>query len=293
MEYIDSYEIFEARQVTKNYMLKSLKNNFCAFMYKKKSGEKRYAFGTLMPKYLKKVWRPTGAKSTAPPNNIVYWDLAKKNFRQFNPDEFIRMVDKKQDIVDFANNHKEIYNKLKVHFPRKKKPVVKNAASSSVSGNTASDENSESVNERMKIMPITNDEFNKASGSIQNIPHTSRVILMEIENPTYNDILVPGNVVVTKEKKDNIYICWGVYDQHNNSNILSLHAGSEYVMVCRTDNLLIPYSYLECSDYIENFPESDNISEYDILSVYRTNIDISKIKSVYEFLNLFDNIKIK
>ena len=305
MKYIDTYEIFEAKQVTRNYMLNSLKKNFCAFMYKKKHGEKRYAFGTLMPKYLKRVWRPTGAKSTAPPNNIVYWDLARKNFRQFDPTRFVKMIDKNPDMIGFANDHKEIYNKMKVHFPRKKSTYSKYAGQQ---GNQSQDENENAqntetvqndentaneVSEKMKIVPLTDEEFNNIDGS--DIETFSK-----IEKPTYNDICVPGNIVVTKEDDlFNTYLCIGKPENGGKgykfiSDKLYCQIGNK-----KTCNIMVqanretghPISYLACNHYIKYFPNHETLFKYDITSVYRTCINPNNIKSTDELFNILNHYR--
>lgn len=123
--YIDSYDIFEAKSVTLKYIKKSLDENFCVFMYRKKNGEKRYAYGTRRRDFIKKRWKPSpnGTRKLSP-FTIVYWDLGKKNFRQFRTGSFLKMVDKNPDIEKFANDHKEIYHKLRRYFPKKKNTPV-------------------------------------------------------------------------------------------------------------------------------------------------------------------------
>ncbi len=149
---------------------------------------------------------------------------------------------------------------------------------------------SQFISERMKIMPISNDEFERVKGfDIEGF----ELVMQKIKNPKYEDILVPGNVVLTDEFKDNIYICWGKYNSKDNRDIIDLWFTSDeiYVMVCRTDGKEL-YNYLLCKHYSDRFPKCDLGYAYNIKSVYKTNINLSNIKSEEEFLDLFDKIKI-
>jgi len=150
---------------------------------------------------------------------------------------------------------------------------------------------SQFISERMKVMPINNDEFDK----VKEFGVDEMIKIEKIKNPKYEDILVPGNVVVTKEKKDNIYICWGKYNSKDNRNVIDLWFTSDeiYVMVCRTGGKEL-YNYLLCKHYSDRFPKCDLgcAYNYNIKSVYKTNINLSNIKSEEEFLDLFDKIKI-
>ena len=159
MRYIDSYAIFESKAVTLKYIKKSLEDNFCAFMYRKKNGDKRYAFGTLRYDFIKKRWSPSpnGTKKKSP-FTLVYWDLARKNFRQFRIGSFIKMIDKDPDLETFAGRHKEIYHKVRRYFPKKKKELVEPAepAETDTAENTG-----ENISEKLNIKPVDLKDFKR------------------------------------------------------------------------------------------------------------------------------------
>jgi len=130
------------------------------------------------------------------------------------------------------------------------------------------------LSEKMKIIPISNDELD----NVQEYD-PSEIIMHEIKNPSYEDILVPGNVVYTSERScENIYICWGKYNYEKSKNIINfVFANNKYVMICCSYD--DTHRYINCSAYQYSFPKNNNDIIFNILSVYKTNIDISKIKT--------------
>lgn len=109
--HVYSYSVFESRQI-KN-IISALKNNYCEFYYKKQNGKTRHAFGTLKPEFLKEVWEPSEVKTNDDNDNIVYWDIVKKNFRQFDVSDFIELTHTESNIKDFEEKYPELEKKLK------------------------------------------------------------------------------------------------------------------------------------------------------------------------------------
>jgi len=138
------------------------------------------------------------------------------------------------------------------------------------------------IEERMKVMPINNDEFDKVS---EYTPRdSSKLQLLKISNPEYKDILVPGNIVLTNEMFDNVYICFGKFDEDIHSclrkDIPFLTHDEKYIMVGRFKETI---SYTYCYDYYENFPRSKSGYAFNIKSVYHSNINVSELKSKKDF----------
>lgn len=114
MMYVMSYKLFESKINKKEEVVNTLKNNYCEFNYTKKSGEKRHAFGTLKDDFLKSVWTPS--PNSVPKKNllyVVYWDLKRKNFRQFNINNFSGFKNYFEYIDDFVKEYPKIEKYIK------------------------------------------------------------------------------------------------------------------------------------------------------------------------------------
>lgn len=98
---------------TSKSIVDALEHNYCEFYYKKINGEKRHAFGTLKPKFLETVWEPSEEKYETSDDYIVYWDIQRKAFRQFAPENFIKFVNKIELLKDFIKEYPKLEKKIK------------------------------------------------------------------------------------------------------------------------------------------------------------------------------------
>lgn len=118
MKYIDSYAVFENKH---NANIKEeLESGYCEFYYRKQDGSKRHAWGTLKHEFLKKVWKPSKDTSKVSDGFIVYWDIKRKNFRQFHKDLFIGLEMKWDTLNEFI----EANPKLKKRVEKAKETLI-------------------------------------------------------------------------------------------------------------------------------------------------------------------------
>lgn len=107
MKYIYDFAVFEKKFSTN--IKDELQDHFCEFYYRKLDGEKRHAYGTLKEDFIKHYWEPSDDEDANKPSDeyVVYWDIERKNFRQFSPDAFIELVKTYDTLEDFIkDNHK-------------------------------------------------------------------------------------------------------------------------------------------------------------------------------------------
>lgn len=125
MRYIDSYNIFESKH--NSDIVDALQNGYCEFYYRKQNGKKRHAFGTLVPEFLDIVWTPSeDGEEKDNPDYVVYWDIARKNFRQFEKDSFIKLENVEDSLSDFIEKYPDLEDKVKLAKKKlKEKPKKK------------------------------------------------------------------------------------------------------------------------------------------------------------------------
>lgn len=113
MKYIDDLAVFEKKFNTN--IKKELQDHICEFYYRKLSGEKRHAYGTLMEDVIKYYWEPSDDEDAHKPSDeyVVYWDIEKKNFRQFSPDAFLELVKSYDTLDDFIKDNPKLEKKVK------------------------------------------------------------------------------------------------------------------------------------------------------------------------------------
>jgi hypothetical protein len=132
------------------------------------------------------------------------------------------------------------------------------------------------VNERMKIMPITNDELDKAAN----------YKMEEIEQPTYEDICHSGNIVCIEcggEQHHGI-----VMDKETSQRLTTISVYQPIIIILMKNGDL---SYWTSSSFKKMFPYYRN--NIFIKNVFRTCIDMSAInetgiKFIYKTYNLLE-----
>ena len=117
METIKSFAIFEKMLHKEKSIRKALDANFCVFQYIKKNGEKRKAFGTLNRDFVSKRWKPSGISSPSidalqSMGYIQYWDIERKNFRQFNMDDGVDLITEYSTAEEMAEDYPFLRKKL-------------------------------------------------------------------------------------------------------------------------------------------------------------------------------------
>jgi hypothetical protein len=125
------------------------------------------------------------------------------------------------------------------------------------------------VSERMKVMPITNDEFDSAVGFSE-----------KIENPTFDKIKDGMSVVVDYNghletfiaiSNENLSVCFDVCRNYD-------------CVLIRYSSSTGDFSYWDLSLFKENFPFHYKNNYIKITDVYDTHVDVKNIKSI-------DNLK--
>jgi len=117
MKIIESFAVFEKLLHKEKSIRKALDSNFCVFQYIKKDGEKRKAFGTLKSDFISKWWKPSGEESPSIDalrlqGYIQYWDIERKNFRQFTMDEGVHLLEEYATAEEMAEKYPELRKKL-------------------------------------------------------------------------------------------------------------------------------------------------------------------------------------
>ncbi len=112
MKYIEEYSVFESKK--SKDIQKELEDNYCEFYYRKENEEKRHAFGTLKPEFLEKVWSPSPNGEHKGTEFVVYWDIEKKGFRQFNRYSFIKLEYSTENLSDFLEKYPKLEKYVKV-----------------------------------------------------------------------------------------------------------------------------------------------------------------------------------
>lgn len=127
MKIIESFAVFEKLLHKEKSIRKALDSNFCVFQYIKKDGEKRKAFGTLKSDFISKWWKPSGEESPSIDalrlqGYIQYWDIERKNFRQFTMDEGVHLLEEYETAEEMAEEYPELRKNLGLpKYDKKKK----------------------------------------------------------------------------------------------------------------------------------------------------------------------------
>ncbi len=123
------------------------------------------------------------------------------------------------------------------------------------------------ISERMKIIPITNDEFDKVKDYKEEY-----YTFTEIENPSYDDMLVSGNVVITSDfgSKKALWICIGNKDMKR----IGINRDDVDFAVDRKSNRRISWNDVE--GWHEKFPYHRMFGTgMSVICIYKTDIDVS------------------
>ena len=136
------------------------------------------------------------------------------------------------------------------------------------------------ANEKLDIKPV---DLNSAK----------ICLIREIENPDIND-LAPGNIFVTNEKFNNWNLLCGAYlvvYARDFKDLIDFFSTPEHdkigVQIFKDLNKFY-VSYLDIVNYTETFPKYKGNKEFDIIRVYRTNINPKEIKTEEDLKNVFD-----
>jgi len=139
------------------------------------------------------------------------------------------------------------------------------------------------ISEKMKIIPISNDEFDKAAST--NI-FTDKIKI--IEKPRYEDLCKAGNIVFTKSQA---YLAFGSIHMNwfSESGELLRH----YSVIRPSQNNRYGYSFILCNNWKTTFPfDADGDDKFDIIGICKSNIDVTSITSIDIFKNMFDKYEL-
>ena len=123
------------------------------------------------------------------------------------------------------------------------------------------------ISERMKIIPITNDEFDKVK------EYKEYCTFTEIENPSYDDMLVPGNVVITSDfgSKKTLWVCIGNKDM---KRIGINRDDADFAVVRKINSRRISWNDVE--GWHEKFPNHRMFGTgMSVIYIYKTDINVS------------------
>jgi len=145
------------------------------------------------------------------------------------------------------------------------------------------------IKEKMKIMPITNDEFDKAGGFHYEMD--------EVKNIKYNDLLDTGNIICIESSGTTTKQYHGITMKISDIDRISglkNHESDEYEYVIATLDKKDTLSYWNCEYFKSKFPYNKlftNLGKIYISKIFNTNIDVSKltkekIKEIYKELGL-------
>lgn len=123
MRYVKTFdELFESRTTTKEEIMAKLKKGYVEFIYFKKKGEMRTAYGTLEPRFLKKYGvykRKTtdekytrGIRSAKKMGYIVYFDLIRNGYRMFTFGRTVQLILNYKKLSEIKKLHPKIKSKL-------------------------------------------------------------------------------------------------------------------------------------------------------------------------------------
>lgn len=115
---------------------------------------------------------------------------------------------------------------------------------------------------------------------------SNKRVMREIKNFTVKDAITPGNIVLIKNSDYRAphhgIVFPGNWDQIRKFfTKKSIHG--QIIITVRDENAI---SYWESSYFEKNFPKGESkVSE--VLSVYSTNIDVSKLKTVKDCYDIY------
>ncbi len=76
------------------YLKRKMQTDIVEFLYYKESGEDRPAFGTRCPQIISRYhWNPSGREQTQVIKTFNYFDLERKAWRSFRPENLVRVND--------------------------------------------------------------------------------------------------------------------------------------------------------------------------------------------------------
>ena len=134
MQYIEDYDmLFEKRILNKSEIVRELKNHYVKFIYYKKTGVKRTAYGTMKKSfihrnYIFKGGNP-GVEAAKRMGYIVYFDLKRGTFRMFHMSRKVYLVKIYSRVKDIIQDKPVMYKYMRKFVPHKMPPrsiIVRN-----------------------------------------------------------------------------------------------------------------------------------------------------------------------
>lgn len=134
MQYLDDYDmLLEKRILKKTEITRELKNHYIKFIYYKKTGEKRTAYGTMKKSFIDKNYvfkgGNPGVEAAKKKGYIVYFDLKRGTFRMFNMSRKVYMVKRYSRVKDIIFDKPNMYKYMRKFVPHKMQPrsvIVRN-----------------------------------------------------------------------------------------------------------------------------------------------------------------------
>lgn len=127
MQYIEDYDmLFEKRILNRKEIIRELKNHYVKFIYYKKTGVKRTAYGTMKlsfihRNYIFKGGNP-GVEAAKRMGYIVYFDLKRGTFRMFHMSRKVYLVKIYSRVKDIIAEKPAMYRYMSKFVPHKMPP---------------------------------------------------------------------------------------------------------------------------------------------------------------------------
>ena len=126
----DSEELLlEKRILSKKEIVRELKTRYVKFVYYKKKGMKRTAYGTLKPKFIAKHYTfkggNPGVEAAKAMGYIVYFDLKRNMFRMFHLSRKVFLVKTYKTIKEILDERPNLYKYIRKYVPHKLPPRKK------------------------------------------------------------------------------------------------------------------------------------------------------------------------
>lgn len=131
MQYIDTYDeaILEKRILNRKEIIRALKHHYVKFVYYKKKGVKRTAYGTLKKGFIAKHYTfkggNPGVEAAKAQGYIVYFDLKRNMFRMFHLSRKVFMVKTYSKIKEILDERPNLYKHIRKYIPHKMPPRKK------------------------------------------------------------------------------------------------------------------------------------------------------------------------
>ena len=121
--------LLEKRILSKKEIIRELKTRYVKFVYYKKTGVKRTAYGTLKPKFIAKHYTfkggNPGVEAAKAMGYIVYFDLKRNMFRMFHLSRKVYLAKTYKTVKEIIDERPNLYKYIKKYVPHKLPPRLK------------------------------------------------------------------------------------------------------------------------------------------------------------------------